>query len=34
LAQSVLKVETSFKTIIEIPFENIINIGEKIVVSL
>ena len=34
LAQSILKVETSFKTIIEIPFENIINIGEKIVVSL
>jgi putative membrane protein len=34
LAQSILKVETSFKTIIEIPFENIISIGEKIVVEL
>jgi len=34
LAQSILKVETSFRTIIEIPLENIINIGEKIVVTL
>jgi len=34
LSQSILKVETSFKTVIEVPFENIINIGEKIVVKL
>ena len=34
IIQAVLKIETSFRTIIEIPFENIINVGEKIVVEL
>jgi putative membrane protein len=34
IPQALLKVETSFRTIMEIPFENIINVGEKIVVEL
>ncbi|MGB9703582.1 MAG: DUF373 family protein [Candidatus Micrarchaeia archaeon] len=34
LAQMTLKIETPFKTVLEVPFENVFSLGEKIIVEL